>query len=109
MKTHKNDSVITRVALVEQAIVNINDIFNRMDKRFDQMEKRFDQVDKRFERLEDSIDSRFDKVDRRLEHVDKKIDLKHDKLCNRIWFMAFFVFANTVGLAGLVARAFQWI
>jgi hypothetical protein len=42
----------TRIALVENAIINIQ-------RQFDQVEKRFDQMDKRFERLEQKMDSQF--------------------------------------------------
>jgi CII-binding regulator of phage lambda lysogenization HflD len=52
-----------RIALVENAII-------QMDKRFDQVERRFDQIDNRFEEVE----RKFDKVDKKFDKLETKMD-----------------------------------
>jgi hypothetical protein len=49
----------TRIALVENAIINMQKQFEQVEKRFEQVEKRFEQIDRRFERLEQKMDSQF--------------------------------------------------
>jgi hypothetical protein len=70
MKAHKQDDSHTRLALLEQSIININttltDIKNDVRDFRKEINDRFDKVDSRFSKLECKFDERFNGIDGKL-------------------------------------------
>lgn len=54
MKPHSQE---TRIALLEQSLVHVNDTLTRIEKKLERVEERFDKIDDRFEKIENKIDS----------------------------------------------------
>jgi len=50
-KINNNYSDDVRLALLEQAISNINNTLIRFEKRFDQIDAQFDKIDDKFEKI----------------------------------------------------------
>lgn len=56
MKAHKQTED-TRISLLEQSIVHINQTLNRIEQRFDRIDDRFNRVDGEFDRMDEKFDS----------------------------------------------------
>lgn len=84
----------TRLALLEQSIIHINETMLRMEHRFDKIDERFNKLDERFNK----IDDRFDKIDAKIDsHFRWNLSL------------TFGLYAMAVtGLLGALGKAFGW-
>lgn len=84
------DNHETRIALLEQSIVHINDTLVRFEKRFDRIDEKFDQV--------------FDKMDQRFDKVDKQFD----KMESKMWTHFYVLCAAIASVAGMLAKTQGW-
>jgi chromosome segregation ATPase len=62
---------------------DVNERFDRMDKRFDQIDVRLNKMDKRFDQIDvrlNEMDKRFDQIDVRLDQMDERFDQMDKRL-----------------------------
>ncbi len=120
MRTPKNDSTATRLAVLETLADVTKDSLQRLEnllcrnvqevnERLDKIDNKFEKIDHRFIALMDNIDHRFDKVDKKLESLDKKLDLKLDKINNRFWVQFFWATGGFAAVLTVIAKAVHWI
>jgi len=85
-KHQNNDSNQTRIALLEQSVININSTLIRLEK----------DIGHKFEKLENNLNLKFENIEKRL-----------DKLDNRMWQLMLLIPGSVVGI--LIAKIFHLI
>jgi peptidoglycan hydrolase CwlO-like protein len=87
MHNHKENYHETRIALLEQALINI-------DKRFDSIDKQFDNLEKSIKELKQEIKDDFRDIN------------------NRMWsnfrWLIITMIGFAIGLCGIMAKGFDW-
>jgi len=114
MKTHKtevinmkhNNNQETRIALLEQSNLNINETLKDIKQGLIRLENKIDSLDKKMESKIDSLDKR---IDIKINSVDQKLDIGFDKINSRIWSLFLWGVGAFAAVLGLIAHAEKWI
>jgi hypothetical protein len=96
MKSNENE---TRIALLEQSTININDTLKAIKTEINEARKDIKILDTK---LDTKIDSGF-------YMLNVKIDNGFDKLNNRIWANFYWGVAATATILSLIAHSLEWI
>lgn len=83
----KNNSLETRVALVEQAIGHVSETLSR---------------------LENKMDAGFKKMDEKFEKLDKEIKLFDSRLWTNFYWTLGTMFTLATLMCGILAKGFKW-
>jgi uncharacterized coiled-coil protein SlyX len=96
----------TKIAVLENTIVHINETLVRM-------ESRFDKIDEKFDRLDEKFSEKFDKMDNKIDCLRKEMYTGFSKINERLWSNFIWLMSLTLtlagGVAGLIARSFHLI
>lgn len=93
LKTYKHEvpmKDVTRLALLEQSIMHINDTLLRIEKRFD------------------TIDFRFDKQELQVGAVSTEVKRIFRDINQRLWTNFIWMIAGFASVLGVIAHAVHW-
>jgi len=96
----------TRVALLEQSILHINENLLRMERKIDQ---RFDELDKKIDQRFDSVFRQFGTVDEKFSELERKLDKFDSRLWSNFYWMLSTMFTLACAGAAVCAKGFGWL
>lgn len=98
----KND---TKLYLLEQTVININDNLSKIDKRFDIIEQK---IDTKFLNIDNSIQKTATHIEKKIEKLEENAKKVDGRLWTNFYWILGAMFSLSCAGATLLAKGFHW-